>query len=48
MACCDADGCGAEFDRFEGVFDLEEAAFWGESAVVEMLGIFEPRHMYCD
>jgi hypothetical protein len=25
-------GCGAEFDRFEGVFDLEEAAFGGEGA----------------
>ena len=27
-----ADGCGAEFDCFEGVFDLEETAFWGEGA----------------
>lgn len=27
-ACCDADGGGAELDGFEGVFDLEETAFW--------------------
>ena len=27
-----ADGGGAEFDCFEGVFDLEETAFWGEGA----------------
>jgi hypothetical protein len=26
----DADGSGAELDGFEGVFDLEEAAFGGE------------------
>ena len=31
-AGCDADGGGSEFDGFEGVFDLEEAAFWGEGA----------------
>ena len=29
-----ADGGGAEFDGFEGVFDLEEAAFGGEGAGV--------------
>ena len=29
----DADGGAAEFDGFEGVFDLEEAAFGGECAV---------------
>lgn len=28
----DADCGGPEFDRFEGVFDLEEAAFGGEGA----------------
>jgi len=28
----DADRSRAEFDRFEGVFDLEEAAFGGEGA----------------
>lgn len=27
---CDADGSGAELDGFEGVLDLEEAAFGGE------------------
>lgn len=27
---CDTDGCAAELDSFEGVFDLEEATFWGE------------------
>lgn len=26
----DADGCAAELDGLEGVFDLEQAAFWGE------------------
>lgn len=25
-----ADGCGTQLDGFERVFDLEEAAFWGE------------------
>ena len=24
--------CGTEFDCFEGIFDLEQAAFWGECA----------------
>ena len=28
-----ADGCGSMFDGFEGVFDLEEAAFGGEGTV---------------
>lgn len=27
---CDTDGCRAEFDGFERVFDLKEAAFGGE------------------
>ena len=31
-AGCDPDGGGSELDGFEGVFDLEEAAFWGEGA----------------
>lgn len=29
----DADGCAAELDGFEGVLDLEEAAFGGEGTV---------------
>ena len=33
----DADGCAAELDGFEGVFDLEEAAFGGEGAEKELL-----------
>ena len=32
-AGCDADGSGSELDGFKGIFDLEEAAFWGEGAV---------------
>ena len=31
-AGCDADGGGSELDGFEGVFNLKEAAFWGERA----------------
>ena len=27
LASLDSDGCAAELDGFEGVFDLEEAAF---------------------
>ena len=34
-----ADGGAAEFDRFEGVFDLEEAAFGREGARRIRLGV---------
>jgi hypothetical protein len=33
MACCNANGCGTEFDGFEGVLDLEQTPFGGESAM---------------
>jgi hypothetical protein len=33
-ASCDADGRRAQFDCLEGVFDLEEAALWGEGASI--------------
>jgi hypothetical protein len=32
LAGLDSDGCAAELDGFEGVFDLEEAAFGREGA----------------
>lgn len=32
---------GALFDRFEGVFDLMEAALWGEDSVVTVVGVAE-------
>ena len=32
LASLDSDGCAAELDGFEGVFDLEETAFGREGA----------------
>jgi hypothetical protein len=40
LRCGDADGGRAELDGFEGVFDLEEAALWGEGAVTVGLAVW--------
>jgi hypothetical protein len=37
VGAADSDGGAPVFDRFDGVFDLEVAAVWGEDAVGEVV-----------
>lgn len=37
MTCCNANGCGTEFDGLKGILDLEQSSFGRESAVRRMV-----------